>query len=265
MKKRAQAGVFVIVGIVILAIVILVFYFKDSLSKSIREEPVNPQEYLSQQLTDIKEEVGRCVNLETAKASKLLMENGGSFERDFGYIPYFDKKYTILCREFEDGDGCLSQPILISNLGEKLDNYLPREINKCLNMEAFKNKDYKLTLGELKLNNEIFDDYILVNVDFPVELTKNSYSQKEDKFAYSLNIPLGALTKTANDLVQKKASGEEIDPLLYGLLSLNKYRIKVYKPYPDELYDVSLTTNDLYHFYFAIEGAGRYPRAGTIR
>ena len=81
-----------------------------------------------------------------------------------------------------------------------------------------------------------------------------------------MDIPLGGFTEVANDLVQIKVSGKEINPTLYQLLSFNKYLIEIRKPYPDEVYDITLTANENYHFYFAIEGIGRYSRPeGTIR
>lgn len=265
MHKRGQIAVFVVVGVVLIILIGLIFYFRDNLTKALREKPTNVQEYLTQQLSDIKKEIGRCATKETSDASKLLMENGGNFDLSFDFIRHKGVDYAILCREFEDSDGCLSEPILISKLSEKLNNYLPDKINKCLNLEEFKNNDYTLKLGSVDINTDVTDDFILANVDYSIELKKNAYSVKENNFVYKLDIPLGSLTKAANNLVQKKAIGEDIDPILFGLLSMNKYSIKIKKPYPDELYDLSLSANQDYHFYFAIEGTGRYPRAHKIQ
>lgn len=266
MKKRGQATVFVIIGIVVLAVIILLFFFKGKLTQAIRQEPTNPQEYLAQQLDDIKKEVGRCVTRETEKASKLLMENGGSFERSFNVMRYYNVSYPILCRDINGTKGCLSEPILVSNLGDKISGRLPSGVNNCLNLEDFRNKDYELRIGNINLTSQIFDDYILVNVKMLVSLKKGANIAEADSFYYKLDIPLGTLTKAVNDLVQIRAGGNEIDPVLYGLLSMNKYKIEVRKPYPDELYDVGLTSDDKYHFYFAVEGIGRYPRpSGRVR
>ncbi len=260
MKKRGQVGVFIVVGIIVLVTISLVFFFRDSLTKTIRQEPTNVQEYLTQQLDDIKTEIGKCVNQETDKASKLLMKNGGLFERDFGNINYIGVSYPILCREINQTGTCLSEPILIINLQEKLNGYLPEKISKCINLENYKGKDYSLTTGKINLSSQILDEFIVVEVNYPVKLTKGSNSASENRFVYKLNIPLGVLTKVSNDLVQTKADGKEISVNYYNLLNFNKYLIDVKKPYPDEVYDISLTTNDKYHFYFGIEGIGRFNR-----
>lgn len=265
MQKRGQIAVFVVVGVVFIILAGLIFYFRENLTKALREKPANVQEYLTQQLGDIKKEIGRCAIKETSEASKLLMENGGSFDLSFDFIRHKGVNYAVLCRQFEDSEECLSEPILISKLSEKLNSYLPDKINKCLNLEDFKNKDYTLKLGNLDIDTEISDEFILANVDYSIELKKDSYSVKENNFVYKLDVPFGILTKEVNSLVQKKASGEIIDPVLFGLLSVNKYNLKVKKSYPDELYDLSLNENKDYHFYFAVEGTGRYARAHKIQ
>ncbi len=267
MKKRGQVGIFVIVGIVIVAAIFLVFFFRESLSKTIRESPADVQEYLNQQLGDIKREIGRCVDSETRDAAKLLIENGGVFNREFNYVAYSGIRYPILCRAMAERDGCLAEYVSVSEMQGKLDKYLPVKINNCLDFSSFENKDYGFVSGNIESNTLISDDNILVTLNFPVELKKDVHSAAEERFVYSVDIPLGELAKTANQLVQKKASGEDVDPISFGILSRNKYRLEVKKPYPDELYDLSLNSDDESHFYFAFEGIPRegFERTADIR
>jgi len=262
MKKRGQAGIFVIIGIVLVAVIFLIFFFRESLGKTIRESPTDSQEYLNQQLGDVKREIGRCAELETKAAAKLLMENAGVFERDFGYVVYSGIKYPILCRAMENGEGCLSENIFISDMQNKLDNYLPLKISNCINLNEFRDSDYELSSGNIGVSSLISDKNILITLDFPIELKKGAYSTSEDKFVYAADTPLGEFTNAVNRLVQKKSGGEEIDIISFGMLSKNRYRLELKKPYPDEIYDLSLSTNDEYHFYFAFEGI---PREGLER
>ena len=62
---------------------------------------------------------------------------------------------------------------------------MPEKVNKCLNLEPFKDKDYQLTLGKMELTSEILGENILVNVDFPIKLTKEAYSAEENNFVYN--------------------------------------------------------------------------------
>ncbi len=266
MQKRGQLAVFVVVGIVLLTVVLLLFFFKDKITESVRETPTNPQGYLNQQLNDLKKEVNRCIDKETKDASVLFMKNGGDFSRTFNYMTYSGVNYPILCKAINGTDTCLSQPVLISNFNSKLNNYLPSKVNSCFNFENFKNKDYDLSLGKISVSSEVTNNYVLINLNFSVKLTKGVYSSKSDNFLIKVNTPLGDLFRVTNELVQEKASGKEINPLGYMLSSRNKYNIQVKKPYPDELYDVSLFSDKNYHVYFAIEGIGRFPRPeGRIR
>ena len=260
--KRGQVSVFVVIGIIALAIILLVFFFRNSIVETIRHEPTNYQDYLGQQLDDIKREVGKCVTQETNNAIDLLIKNGGDFRRDFGYINYINITYPILCREINATQSCLFQPILISEMKDKLNKKLTQDIKKCINLKSFKNKDYVLTSGNLDVSSNILNDKIVVDIDMPIKLMKDSYIVESKNMIYSLDIPLGELIKLANDLVQIKAGGSEINPLLYNILHYNKYFIEVRKPYPDEIYVVWIIGKEKYKFYFAIEGIGRYERPG---
>lgn len=265
MKKRGQATVFVVIGITLVILIFLLLFFKENITKAIQREPTDPQQYLSQQLNDIKKELGKCVSSETSEASKILMSNSGSFDRDFNYLVYSGKKYPILCRELEDQKGCLSEPLIVPDFQESLNKKLPGMIKNCLNLEAFENRDYEVDTGDLEVNSMIKDSSILVDVDFSIELKKGIYSVKENKFIYSLDIPLGDLIKVVNELIQKEAGGEDVDPIYYMLLNKNKYKIDVKKPYPDKLYEISLSNNDNYVFYFAVEGIGRFERTASLK
>ncbi|GEM_PF-1275885 len=261
MEKRGQVVVFVVLGIVVLTAVLLLFYFKDSVIKTVRSPPVHSAEYLSTQLDDLKNEINICVTKETKDAALLLMKYGGDYQREYDYIRYINVSYPILCRSFKDKKGCLSTPLLLSTLEKKLDGYLIPELKKCFNLEAYRNKDYTLTSGELNLSTTILDQTILVTTQLPLTLTKGTDSVKGTSYVSKLEIPLGALVFAVDDLLEKKASGNEVDIISFTLLKKNKYRLLVHKPYPDELYDLSLIDFPNFHFYFAVEGQGRYPRA----
>ncbi|MBI2148682.1 hypothetical protein HYU23_03300 [Candidatus Woesearchaeota archaeon] len=260
MKKRGQVSVFVIIGVILIVIFSLIFLFKDKITETIRQEPTNPQEYLNQQLNNIKNEIGKCVSKETSEASQLLMQNGGEFEGYGSYINYYGVKYPILCREINNTNTCLSQPIIILDLQNKLDNYLPDKINKCVNLEEFKNKDYVLNLGKFIIKTEIFNDKILVNLDTKISLKKDNIIVESSNLLYDIKIPLGDLSIVANELIQIKASGGKISIVQYNKDKFNKYFIDVRRPYPDEVYKISLTNNPEFNFYFAIEGIGRFER-----
>ncbi len=261
MEKRGQVVVFVVLGIVVLTAVLLLFYFKDSVVKTVRSTPVHSAEYLSTQLEDLKHELTTCVNKETKDAAGLLILHGGDYQREYDYIRYINVSYPILCRSFKDKKGCLSTPLLLSTLEKKLDLYLVPKIKNCINFEAYRNKDYTLTSGELNLSTTILDETILVTIGMPITLTKGTDSVKSTTSVSKVNVPLGSLVFAVDYLLDKKASEQEIDLISFTLLHKNKYRLRVHKPYPDEVYDLSLSDSPEYHFYFAIEGEGRYPRA----
>ena len=223
MLKRGQVSVFAIIGIVALVIILMLFFFRNEIAKTIRERPLDPQQYLNQQLNDIKKEIEGCINTETVDAANLLMENGGVFERNTDIIIYNGRNYPILCYAIEDSDSCLSRPLLISNLNEKLNERLITKVSKCASLEAFRNEDYKLETGNISVDSSIRGSDIFVGVEMPVELKKEVYSAKASVFSSVVEIPLGDLVDGANDLLQAEANSTPVDPLAYSISSFNKY------------------------------------------
>jgi len=73
------------------------------------------------------------------------------------------------------------------------------------------------------------------------------------------------LFNAANDVLNRRSLFGNFDQVSYGVNSGNKYSIIIERPYPDEIYDVSLVNNPEYHLLFSIEGNGRFDRFETQR
>jgi hypothetical protein len=250
MQKRGQVGLFVVIGVVLILAILLIFFFRESLTKAIRQTPTNTQEYLSSEIEIIKSSLNKCVTQETISASKLLMQNGGDLQRKTGFIKYKNFNYSILCREFENG--CLIQPILLNNLNSELSEYLPAKINSCMNWDDFENNDYVLTRGNLNLVPQIFEDTIFVQIDYPIKLTRGAVAVEFNSASYNLEIPLGSLTTAVNEMLSIKATGQEVD-LDYLMLKKNKYVFTIRRPFPDELFNVSTPVNPKFNFYLLLK------------
>jgi len=261
MQKRGQVAVFVVIGIAVVILFVLLFYYRNTLI-SAAKGTVDTEQYLNDQLINIQEEIiEKCVVSETNDAIKLFLDNGGQFVDPLNFLRYNEKKYRILCQNIPGKETCLSSPLSLTKVSEDFNFYLKDKISNCLDFSEFEDKNYELIYpDELELNTAVNLDSVIVESNYPVELTRNEFSVKSEKVVKTFNVPLGDIIKAVNGVLDWRTKIGAFNPLLYGVNSHNKYIVDVKKPYPDEVYDVSLSAFPDYHFVFAITDEGRYDR-----
>ena len=261
MQKRGQVAVFVVIGIAVVILFVLLFYYKNTLIGAAKSK-INTEQYLNDQLADIQKNViEKCAISETNDAIKLFLDDGGEFSEPLNFLKYHEKKYRILCQNIPGKGICLSSPLTVSKVNEQFTKYLKEKINNCMDFTDFENNNYQVIYpDELGLSTTLNLDSFIVELNYPVELSKNEFKVKGQKVTKTFDVPLGEIIKEVNGVLDFRAKFNIFDPVTYALISHNKYDVTVNKPYPDEVYDAVLTDNPNYHFYFAITGEGRYDR-----
>lgn len=257
MRKRGQVTIFVIIGIVILIAFALAFLVASG-RIDIKLGVENVQLRLSNVFDNIKaEEIDRCVKSETEKAVVDLLENGGDFEVD-NFLRYKGNNFRVLCSAISGKDICLSNPLFLNVIEEKMNSRLSKAVFSCVDLSAYRGKDYNVETGELIVNVSVHPENLVVNVNYPIKISKETVEFEKENFVYNFNVPLGEIVKATNDVLNSESSLGVFEPLSYGVLSLNKYNIVVKKPYPDKIYFVSLTKYPEYVLGFAVTGNSRF-------
>ncbi len=261
MQKRGQVAVFVIIGIIILiafAILVLVQQKTIDLGKT----QVNNEDYLNSELKTIQKQVlDKCAEKYTKEAAKKYLENGGGFTEPSNYIKDNGRKYRILCQKIPSSENCLMQPLLTSVFSEKLNEYLNINLNKCINLGEYKNRGYTIEKPTTaQVNNTITNDVITIIVDYPFSIEREGIKLTSKGTEFRLALPIGELFKEVNYILKEESVNGIVDPISYQVVTLNKYKLIVKKPYPDRVHTMYLTDYPEHIIYFAIEKEGRYPR-----
>lgn len=266
MQKRGQVAIFVVIGIAVLIVFILLFTFRDAIV-GITKKQIDTEQYLNDQLLTIQREViDKCVVDETNNAVNLFLKNGGQFNEPSNYLKYSTIKYKVLCQNIPGSQNCLSTPISIKKINEDFNSYLKDNVFQCMDFTDFQNDNYELILpDEFLLNVQINSNDILVEADYVVELKRDQYDVKGKKVTETFDIPLGEIIEATNGVLDFRSKFGIFDPVVYDATSHSKYEVTVEKPYPDEVYDVSLREYPNFHFKFAITSEGRYDRLETSR
>lgn len=256
LNKRGQVTIIAAVGLVILILAGILLFYSGSLTK-IEGGTRTSQVRLTELYEAIKtDQINRCIDLETKSAIKDLIDGGGSFN-PVNKLRYRGKDVAVLCQAIPEKNNCLSSPIFLNVAEEKISQRLTERIEKCIDLSTYQGKDYTIETGSLSAIATINQKNVLVNVNYPITLTKGVVNFTRENFVYNVNVPLGDIIKVVNDILNSEAQFGVFEPLSYGLLSLNKYDVTVDKPYPNKIYTAGLTASE-YKMVFAVTGNDRF-------
>ena len=248
MAKRGQVTTFIIVGIVLLIVIILALFARDF------GVGVAPKKYLESNLEPVEDEVGRCADDIALKGLNLIGSQGGDMNPS-NYKLNDGNKIKYLCLNIQNDKRCMNILDPLSNIEKQLNDFMNFEMNKCVDLNKFKGffERYDIKSGNPKIEARILDDNVLINVDYPITLTKEGQKITLPKVVRKVDVPLGSLYGDVYNIVQSHASLGEFDSLPYMLGRRGEVEIETLKPYPDTIYILN-KRNSNYIFQFAIQG-----------
>lgn len=258
LNKRGQVTIIVAVGLVILILAGIFLFYSGSLTK-IEGGTRTSQARLTELYDAIKkDQIDRCIDFETKDAIKDLIDGGGSFN-PVNRIRYHGKDVAVLCQAIPGKDICLSSPIFLNVVEQRLSERLTERMEKCIDLSAYQGKDYTIETGTLSATAKINPKNVFVKVNYPVTLRAGVVNFTRENFVYNVGIPLGGIIKVVNDILNMEGLVGVFEPLSYGVLSLNKYDVAVDKPYPNKIYTAGLTNSE-YKMVFAVTGNDRFTK-----
>jgi len=255
--KKGQVAVFMIVGLVLVIIVILLFILN---SQNVIDLPMGSKDVNSQlnvKMGSIENKINDCIEEEGEAIVQELISNAGVFN-SVNYITYMGNTYGILCTNIKDSDKCVSSPVILSTLKEKIDNAFEERLTHCVEINKFGSSDTTVTAKSIDIDTTIEEDNIFIKLNYPVTLTKDETTKTVDTFVHQIDVPLGAMVDSVNDILNTESEGLNFDPLAYGLQSMSKKVVVVHRPYPHKTFDVFIEGYEDYKFLFAVEGESRF-------
>ncbi|MDD5331754.1 MAG: hypothetical protein PHE43_02950 [Candidatus Nanoarchaeia archaeon] len=267
MKKRGQVTLFVILGIVIVAVLLFFLVGRETIFMPISSESLNSE------MDNIKKIMIECSYDESANSPNELIKTlgmqGGYLETpEESYRLFDDSKVSYLCYDIENKENCMNRMLTIKNMEDQLNENVGDFMDNCL--EEVKSqgnlKTYNVLInGEPKYEFLIRPDEVVLNINWPITLKGKSkdISVSEDKFEIDFNYPLGNLYDVSQDIINGyslspgEATTGYFDSLTYMLSKKGEYKIYVKKPYPDEVYRLVKEGNN-YIFQFAVQGEDRF-------
>ena len=247
MKKRGQVSLFVIIGVLVVAVIILLFYFRGEIAEGLGIGDVEKQ--LEVKLQGVSQHIGDCIEDESANSLQKLALNGGTYD-PAETITYLNVDYRVLCRNMENG--CVANPLVKKTVEDMIKKDMEERLNVCINLGAFEG-DAELIIGERKLDVSINEESVRFDLDMPVKIIKDTYQHELKVFTKIINVPLFKTIEVVNDVINVESTGLDFNPVTYGQSKLSSVEVGVQKPYPNEIYTVEVDESG-YLFYFVVGG-----------
>jgi cell division protein YceG involved in septum cleavage len=202
---RGQVTLFVIIGLVIVAIGILIYLLYPKIRGPLGFDEENPYQTIQTCLEDNVREVVEKLSL-----------SGGSVEPEH-YIVYNGDNIEYLCYTNEYYKTCVvQQPLLKRHIELEIQTQINERVRKCfLDLESnFKKKGYTVNLRTGGVEAELLPKRVVLNFNHSLTLTKEG-SDNYDKFSVVVNNNLYELISIANSIIQWEARYGDAETTTY--------------------------------------------------
>ena len=234
MNKKGQVTIFVIVGIVLVVAVFLVFYFLgDKLKRDTDVEVV----FDESSLEPLQDYVKDCVKEHGQQSIDLVLKQGGKINPGLSYF-YNENKVNYLCYT-DSFDSCQNKhPFVDSLIENEIKNYLIDKIPGCIDLNKIRDEGYNVQEGRFDLNVEVGEYNLIVDINYPITITKGETTITESRFSESFDVPLGKFAEVAEDVVDEEilfgtffnqiyeAQHPEVTVIPFSVGNTKVYRIK---------------------------------------
>ena len=248
MAKRGQTTAFVIIGIVILAVVILLFYLRGQFFFG----PVTTTT-LQDRLVPLETHIKDCLQKISDEPIKRLGLQGGYLALNPGtYSSYQGQDISYLCFSQGGKATCSNRMLTTTSMEQQLSDAISDGLATCLNIGRFK-RGFDMIVGPQKVTTSIGPSSIVVTLSMPLKISKDNVVVQQDTFTQTFDYPLGRLYEVSQTIVDYESQFGEFEQLSYMLVHKGEYIIDKKKPYPDKVY-ILKTKDSTYIFQFMIQG-----------
>lgn len=256
MKKKGQVTMFVIIGIVIVALIVLAISFRGKIYTPATTDNLNSI------MNDIDNDIGDCLESSLDEYVKKIGLQGGYLNPSSGsYRLWNDTTISYLCYNQVGKRTCTNRMLTEQDMEEQLANVLKELFPMCFDLEddiygrGSAIKTFNVVSEEPEFSVDITQSSVFTSLKFPLTLkAKNSDNvASKEEFSAKIDAPLGELYQVSQDILDAETMIGYFDVMTYILIKTGRYTIYPHKPYPDKIYQIKLREGN-YFFQFAVEG-----------
>lgn len=205
MSSKGQVTLFIILGIVIVASLVLVYVFRAEVLKSEWEREREKAALVPPQAVLVKNHVDSCVKQIGEQAVRLLGSQAGYIEIPPDFIvrsaanPFSNSLLLgggaeVTYWFYENAAGNPKEQVPTKKEMEgAIKKYVDERLSDCISFEQFGEQGYIISAGSAVSEVEVEDERVLVVVNYPVDLEIRDFKFEFNKFYEKVEYPLGRL------------------------------------------------------------------------
>lgn len=225
-SKKSQITVFIIVGIVLVIIAGLVYYFvfmqADKPFDDIANEKID--------IGIIRNHIDDCMNSVSGTGLQLLGIQGG---RIYLSDEFLETYYSNISYSYYDGQ---NKVVSLSEMQEQLDEYIENAMLMCVNdFSELEDEGIDVSLSDVNANTLIKPNDVVFKLSLGLLI---SGQKRSEEFEHSLNIRLYDIHGYANDIVDKIV----LDPDWIDMTYLSEFDLPIsIIPHSEDEFIIAIT------------------------
>jgi hypothetical protein len=196
--KRGQVTIFIIIGILIVAAILLALYFTGKIS-FVNTPSENPEAYLR-----------NCMMTSAKEAEKIVLESNGHPQvNSTNYVFYNKEKIPYACTVSEFYAKCIPQdPGFFSYITRLMENKVARDTENCLNtlVEDFEDKGYVVQVDPGNTTLRIQKESIYVDFGRRIYATRDQDSKQIANIDATYGTKLYSIIKLEQTIVNYEST-----------------------------------------------------------
>ncbi|MCX6711963.1 MAG: hypothetical protein NT139_02935 [Candidatus Woesearchaeota archaeon] len=217
--KRGAVTLFIIIGLLIVASIITIVYFRDDIANLFRKEQTITTVTVPKQIEPIKNYIDSCIDEVSQDAIDRVSSQGGYINLPTDEIPIslaniFSSELQIFPRGtsktiywyYESANGIQKNQIPnLNDIEKQINDYVNNNLESCLN-HFYLFPEFNIDYNKINTQTEIGDNQILINVNMPMTISREDFTFNLDDFYVSKDSSLGKLYNIAKKIQDKENS-----------------------------------------------------------
>src|SRR3989344_3012665 len=205
MKKRAQVSVFILLGIIVIAVIGAVAYFYgDQIQNFTRPGTLD-----ASRLEPLKSFVTLCMEESVNEDLINLKKNSGYFNKISSTVIYSGYEINAIVDKSSDVPNKMNSKTGIEN--EISANVKDVVMNDC------DLSDFEIVKGEIKVETDIKDSSVVVKMDYPLVVSKGETSLTVNDFNVIIEDDFGKIYDAENGIIYRIVTDNEEDGFVFGV------------------------------------------------
>ncbi len=214
MNNRGQVAIFVIIGIIIVAVILLFILIQTDV---VPLPGGGGTDYIE---GDYVGSIEKCIEEDKDIDSKInnITAQGGSYEPEF----YYDKggeKYEYLCYIGGYYETCvMQQPVLMGHIENEIEEQIKRDVRNCVKevSEEFEEEGYNVNRGSVEFDFEFITDNRVFRINPSVSLSKDgSRESYREEIEIRKQSKMYNLISLSTSILNEESIRGDTDPLSY--------------------------------------------------